>query len=150
MSWSEIEHFKPEEFDAKDIPGSGREKMSLSFVMALDKYHRLLSQHLGYDIAIVIHQNGGYATGGHSSNSAHYKGKAADFHAVNKQTGLIIDWMDLWIVAEKCALFNGIGLYPGWHSPGLHVDRGAPYRRWMRSDGLYLPLTAENLKGVIV
>lgn len=52
---------------------------------------------------------------GHSTNSYHYKGMAADIHF---SEDVLLG--DVFILATRW--FSGIGLYPFWNNPGLHVD----------------------------
>ena len=71
-----------------------------------------------YEWVLIIHA--GKATNGHSKNSQHYKGKAIDFHWVDK-TGKVVP---LFAQEKVADLFPwiGKGSYPGWNSPGLHRD----------------------------
>jgi hypothetical protein len=63
-------------------------------------------------VPIHIHCAGDHT--GHSPNSYHYRGMAADIHADNIEVG------DLFILATRW--FKGIGVYPRWNNPGLHLD----------------------------
>lgn len=65
---------------------------------------------------IYIHQNGGFAISGHSPRSFHYKGQAADFHI----QGLNV--IEQAIYVWSWGAFSGVGVYPYWLNPGLHVD----------------------------
>jgi hypothetical protein len=48
--------------------------MSLGFVLKLDLFRSQMG------LPIHVHNNGGYAVSGHSENSLHYYGLAADLH----------------------------------------------------------------------
>jgi len=69
--------------------------------------------------------------GKHSRGSCHYDGKAIDLH---------IEGMMLGHMARIAMryFFGGIGLYPDWNTPGLHLDiRNAPCT-WVQRDGKYI------------
>ncbi len=146
MNWNDIEHFQPHEFDARGLPGSGEDSFSIELAGKLDRFHEALSEHTGDAVAIIIHANGGYAVKGHSKNSKHYTGCAADLHAIHRKSRSPVSVIDQFLVAEKLECFGGIGLYPQWRHPGLHLDIGRKGRRWVSADGQYLGLHEETLK----
>jgi len=137
--WNKIKHFSPNE------NWGDWTRMYLSLFMALDKLRNLCGK--------PVYVNCGYATSGHSPRSYHYKGMAADIHIKNMNV------LDQFLFAEKIDEFNGIGIYPDWHNPGLHVDirphakRFEKDSRWMgiNVDGkqIYISLTSENIKKFI-
>lgn len=99
--WETIHFFRPEENFGDPT------RMSYQLLITLDNFR-------GYiDVPIIIHC--GYETDGHSENSYHYKGMAVDCHAKG------IDLYDFYFAATRFQ-FNGIGIYPWWNSPGLHLD----------------------------
>lgn len=55
------------------------------------------------------------AGAGHAPNSRHYMGEACDLNIVGMS---LVEQVKL---AYKHG-FTGIGAYPGWHEPGIHVD----------------------------
>lgn len=148
--WGNIKHFTSDEFDAPNMPGSGAEHFSIDLARFLDVYHEALSKHVGHTVSVIIHHNGGYAVGGHSGGSQHYKGRAVDSHAQDKKTGELISVIDQYLVAEKLDLFGGIGFYPQWNRPGLHLDIGPEHRRWSGVGGSYSPLNAEAIELAVV
>ena len=83
------------------------DKMSYELLVKLDALRDFLGKR------IVIHC--GYATKGHSRNSMHYVGQAVDLHI----EGLSV--IEAWLASERFD-FGGIGLYPKWENPGLHLD----------------------------
>lgn len=72
----------------------------------------------------------------------HPKGLAVDLH---------IDGMSLWEQFESAIRFpfRGIGVYPKWNNPGLHLDMrplssGKPRALWAcTSPGVYVNITPE-------
>ena len=86
------------------------------------------------NVPIIIHC--GYELSGHSPDSQHYKKKALDLHMVG------LSLADQFLIATRFN-FGGLGAYPYWNSPGLHVDTriippGKKANRWWRDkDGSY-------------
>lgn len=78
-----------------------------------------------------------YETTGHSANSQHYKGNAADFHFENvnlpEAYNIILAVLKEYQVEE----FTGLGVYPDWHTPGFHLDLRGEKARWSRINGVY-------------
>lgn len=78
-------------------------------------------------------------------------GKAPSYHSPQKDgfchaadivvfghDGRALSLKDQYEIAGVQPVFRdgGIGIYPDWHTPGLHVDDG-PCRRWTRKRGVY-------------
>lgn len=83
---------------------------------------------------IIIHC--GYDTDGHSPQSYHYKGRAADLH-ING-----VPLIQQYRMAKDFG-FTGIGVYRHWRNPGLHLDNRTKPASWIRDkQGLYHPLPA--------
>jgi len=101
-------------------------------------------------VGLPVHINCGYSNSGHVTKSMHYVGKAVDLHI----KGLNV--VDQFLAAERFDAFNGIGLYPHWNNPGLHLDirpkhtRFDKDSRWMainkNGKQVYIELNAENIK----
>lgn len=100
--WNNIKYFSPHE------NWGDWTKIYKKLIYTLDKFR----EYLGKPIII----NCGYSTTGHTSKSFHYKGMAVDIHIKNMHV------VDQFLAAERFDEFNGIGLYPNWHNPGLHLD----------------------------
>lgn len=112
--WRTIQYFNPNE--AWGDPA----RMDYELLLLLDS----LREYIGKPIYIHC----GYETEGHSENSYHYKGKAVDCHI----TGISLT--DFYIAATRFH-FGGIGVYPIWNNPGLHLDtrpwgQGMPRSFW--------------------
>ena len=87
---------------------------------------------------IIIHAG---TQGTHAPRSLHYIGKAVDFHIQNMCV------LDQYLIAEKIVGCGGIGIYPFWNNPGLHIDIRHTHlgARWIQSaDGSYQALNAPN------
>lgn len=127
--WNQIEFFSPDE------KWGDPTKMSFQLLRLLDALRRYCG------LEILIHN--GYATEGHSEHSQHYVGRAADLHI----QGLTL--INQYILAEQFD-FSGIGLYPFWNNPGLHLDVRpvkihSPYSRWVRLQDRYATLNEHTL-----
>jgi len=108
--WESIRYF------TKDEKWGDPLKMNLHLLLMLDA----LRGHTG--APFIIHC--GFESSGHAAESQHYLGRAVDFHA----TGISL--ADLFTYSMKFD-FRGVGIYPGWNNPGLHLD--------VRRGGSYIP-----------
>ena len=123
--WSSVKHFKPEEWVLKPA------LVSTELVLLVDDFRDWVGKPFHIHVA--------WDANGHEVNSEHYLGLAVDLHV----EGLTL--LDQWLAAERFP-FRGIGVYPYWNSPGLHLDiRRSPrvnlgYRWWKDKDGAYKPL----------
>lgn len=103
-------------------------KMEEDILFRLDDFRHYVGK------PVIVHC--GYGTDGHVENSQHYVGKAVDIHVVN------MELIDQYLAAERFG-FTGLGLYPFWTNPGMHLDLrilspGQPAARWYTwSDGKY-------------
>lgn len=117
MDWNDIKYFKEEEFRP---PGhKGNFIVGMGFLYKLD----LLRSQIGTPIR--VHKNGGYALNGHSKNSLHYMGLAADVNILGS-SGAPMDVIQQALLVYKWT-FLSIGIYCDWgqdsgHVPGLHLD----------------------------
>lgn len=114
-------------------------KMSKELIFKLIKLRSMLIVKYP-QIKIIIHCGYEYRdTGGY-----HPKGMAVDIHASG------INLIDFYLIAEKSDLFGGIGIYPKWNNPGLHLDIGTSGRRWTCFEkGIYESLNTLNLRRII-
>ena len=50
----------------------------------------------------------------------------------------------MFLLVEKSDLFKGIGVYPNWNNPGLHIDMRRTEARWgcwnNKTPNVYVPL----------
>ncbi len=97
--WAHIRHF--DESEKWGDPAM----MSFSLVAELDSLRDYVGQ------PIVIHR--GYDAAARRSQHSH--GLAADLHIVG------MPLVEAFLAASRFS-FMGIGVYPWWHNPGLHLD----------------------------
>ena len=136
--WNDIKYFSPE----KDNFGDPF-MMRPEIFYPLDRLRKYVGQpivvHCGYE----QRKTGGY----------HPLGLAVDIHIVDMHV------VDQFIAASRFDEFNGIGVYPYWNNPGLHLDarpkerRLWPDARWgcIKGEGgrnVYVPLTWDFLKEI--
>ena len=101
-----------------------------------------IDEEYGADISCIIHvawEDSGHSTDGQGD---HRDGAAVDLHFTK------VTLLNQFLAAERFP-FGGIGIYPYWNNPGLHLDirnvvRGA--RWWRDKDGSYKKLNEEWLK----
>ena len=125
--WTKLKYFKPTE-------NWGNPAMMDSNLIYILEFMRIY-----VNKPIQIHC--GYSLDGHSPQSFHYKGLAVDLHIVE------LNLLDQYLVAELFD-FRGIGVYPYWNTPGLHLDIrpsdeiGKQTRWYQDKDKKYHPLTS--------
>ena len=118
LDWCDIKHFKPSEFDHPN-------KMNPYLIRRLDQFREMIGK------PIIIHSD--YRPG---DSGQHGLGNAVDIHVKGMNV------VDQYLLAEKTGLFNGIGVYPNWNNPGLHLDvrKGSPARWGCWQVPIYVPL----------
>ena len=128
--WTKVNNFK------KSENWGDPDKMNPLLIYSLDALRELAGS--------VIIVNSGYRP--NDPGSTHGNGDAADIVI----TGLSV--IDQFLLAEKTRLFSGIGMYPFWNRPGLHLDV-RPLRanqhgpRWGRNAaGVYVELDEKFFK----
>ena len=129
--WTKVKHFSPEE-DWGDP-----DKMNPLLIYSLDALRKFSGR--------IIVVNNGYREG---DDGEHGKGNAADVVIMG------LSLLDQFLLAEKTRLFTGIGIYPFWNRPGLHLDvrelqpneHGA---RWGRNAAeIYVPLNGKFIRSL--
>lgn len=113
IDWNDIKYFREEEFRPPGFRGDLN--MGIGFLLKLDNMRAQVRS------PFVIHANGGYAVQGHSENSLHYMGQAADLHIAQAASAKPRDIIEQALLAYKWS-FLSIGIYPNWNRPGLHLD----------------------------
>jgi len=80
------------------------------------------------------------------------------WHGKKKAADIDIEGMnviDQYLLAERFDKFNGIGVYPSWNRPGIHVDvrphsKLSVDSRWGCFEvGVYVPLNYEFFRQVV-
>ena len=130
LTWNDVKWFKAEEFD-------DRYKKNLGKDMDMETVHRLDS--LRGWVACPIIVTAGFDSQGHSTDSYHYKGKAADIIICTDMT-MRQQWDYIRISG-----FAGIGVYPDWKykdfKGGWHCDSRDVPQLWREvSKGEYFYL----------
>lgn len=144
MDWGQIKHFKSEEFDDPNEPGSWK-FMSEKTILNLE----WLRRDTGWPI--ITHNKFGLRgtvcvlPEGHSDNSLHYADcpegcSAMDWHF---QTDADPREQASWVLRSR---FRGIGVYSDWEWDGrvlpigFHTDMRRRYQVWKRVNGEYIYL----------
>jgi len=129
--FKDITYFKQTEFDYP-------ENIDTTSLLMLDRM-----RHIEGGIKdIFICVNADFAYEGHSKNSWHYRGKAFDISILDRKTKEPLPILEQYIMVTRY-FFTGIGVYPYWNRPGLHIDTRPMtiYSRrifwWLGKDGKY-------------
>ncbi len=102
------------------------ERMDVRLLWGLDRVR--------HDLARRINVNCGYEIEGHVKKSFHKLGMAVDF--VVEDSDEAYDMYNLYTTILSM-WHGGVGIYPFWNTPGLHLDIG-PDRTWVRDkEGVY-------------
>jgi len=129
--WNGIKDFTPEEFGTVDMNGI--------LIYTLQKMRTYINRRIFVHCGFEFRDTGGY----------HPLKMAADIHIEDLHV------VDQYLIAEKFDAFNGIGVYPFWGSPGLHLDtRPNPKTnidsRWgCLEQGKYVKLDHEFFKRIL-
>jgi len=124
--WKELKYFSPKENWGKP------EEMDFSLLKKLDSLREL--------IGVPIFINKAWADRRkreHAPRSLHYEGKAVDCCAPR------LSLLKFFLLALRFE-FGGIGIYPFWRRPGLHLDVREGQAFWWRNEaGYYLPFNSQ-------
>jgi len=131
--WKDIKYFKSFEFNRQ-------EKMDKKLIVGLDKLREYIDKPIIINCSYEDRKTGGY----------HPEGKAVDIHVKG------MHFFDLFIAASRFDEFNGIGIYPYWNNPGIHLDTRPKIRKY-ETDALwigiaprkYIPFTSDNIRKII-
>lgn len=130
--WRYLKHFKPEEFRYPD-------KINPDALRLLDAMRDSIDG-LG-----IITINADYDEHGHAPNSWHYRGRAFDLVIRDAETHEPLQVIKQLLIALRFK-WNGVGVYPYWRAPGLHLDirpLASTDRRamwWRDKEGNYRPI----------
>lgn len=133
--FNSIRHFRPDE-----IPGW--EQMEAETIQLLDAMRAKDGEEMGW-LFIVTSAYREPKPG--QRFSWHHRGKAIDGVMIDRETTRPLPLLKQWAIAERWGGWRGIGLYPFWKRPGLHLDTRPQslferHPRWYRNEaGLYRP-----------
>ena len=99
IDWADIRYFGPD--DNFGDPG----KMDSELIYALDTFRNYVGK------PVIVHCGWEERTYGY-----HPKGMAVDCHVIDMAL------FDQYMTASRFMSFRGIGVYPWWRCPGLHLD----------------------------
>ncbi len=104
-------------------------RVKFSFMKKLQRFRTLINRPVFYNCL---------TEGKHAKNSSHPKGEAGDIRIGGKGK---INWNKMFQAAVEAGM-KGIGFYPFWNTPGLHVDdRKGSFKCWKRlKNGKYVGL----------
>ena len=95
-------------------------RMKFSFMKKLQRFRSLIGRPVFYNCL---------TEGKHAKNSSHYRAEAADIRIGGKGK---INWNNMLQCAVEAGM-KGIGYYPNWNTPGLHLDdRKGVFKCWKR------------------
>lgn len=137
LEGKEVKFFNPEEFE--DI---GR--MWAPLIWELDRLREFLGT------PIRLHETNPLPSpaSSHVPDSRHFHGRAVDCSV----KGLAL-W-DFFLAATRFQ-FTGIGVYPAWNSPGLHLEMGYDLKEirkywWRDADGVYRGVSVYDLSTIFL
>lgn len=137
----DLKHFKASEFEHPD-------EIDITLLAMLDG----MRDEEGPREGIIITVNSDYRPG---DVGWHGRGKALDIVIRNSITGDPLPVFKQFLIASRY-LFGGIGFYPFWNSPGIHIDNRPrtlykPTAVWWRDqNGAYRGLWEwKPLKGIL-
>jgi len=132
--WSDIRNFESREW-RKDW-----HKVDLRLVRLVDEWTSFAKTKFATSCIINV----AWDDDGHQSGSWHFTGMAVDCFLVG------VPLIHQWQLAERFP-FTGIGLYPFWKNPGLHLDirpqSGSRSARWWRDEeNMYIDFDDKLMK----
>lgn len=144
MNWDTIKGFKKREF-APPNPTPHPWDMDFDLMFTLHNLRDAATHENRNRIRFIIRNDGGFSLTSHSKKSLHGRyalgpaglehvptepilGRAADFTIEEEEipgSNLWVPWS--WLkqaafVYGKIGPAHGLGIYPWWHRPGLHLD----------------------------
>ena len=138
IDWERIRHFEPSEYTHPDRMDSMAVQMMDAMRHEEDLYRRKAGKN-----GIIITLDETYALRPKNPKSQHPKGKAQDAVIRDAVTREPLDVFEQFLIASRY-FWTGIGFYPFWNNPGIHVDTRtlSIYQRratwWRDKDGKYL------------
>ena len=131
--WKELRYFKKKEFEDPD-------KIDYELLMLLDKFRAWVRKPINIHCAYEKRDN---------PSSQHNYGRAVDCHIVG------LSLFDQMMAALKFCDWTGVGVYPDWNSPGLHLDirnikPPKKKKTWMKKNGSYIALSEKNILNYVI
>ena len=141
--WTRLKNFERKEWRLKP------DVVLPELVYLVDELASFVKKTLSKSAFCVINQ--AYEPTGHEKNSLHYLDSDGVARAVDLRFESIL-LIDQYLAAERFP-FTGIGVYPLWRNPGLHleIEDGiiVPGKRWMRTSGGYIGITSETIRHIL-
>jgi uncharacterized protein YcbK (DUF882 family) len=135
LEGKEVKYFSPEEFERID-------EMWAPLIWELDRLRGYTGKAIHVNESNPIKHPGS----SHMPDSLHYHGRAVDVYC---------EHMALWdfFLAATRFPFTGIGVYPAWNRPGLHLEISSivnPIRKywWRDVNGAYRAISVYDLSTV--
>jgi len=143
VNWLEIKNFERKEW--RYAPDA----VLPTLVYLVDDLTSFIKKVFSKFAFAIVHQ--AFEKTGHEKNSLHYLNgnglaRAVDLHFED------VALIDQYLAAERFP-FTGIGCYPLWRNPGLHleIEDGiiVPGKRWMKTSEGYIGITSETLQYIL-
>ena len=141
LQWKHVRYFKQYEFDDPKYPGSGQYINGI-LLICLDKLRHDTGWAImpNWKVGGCVDMKGDH---GHSKDSYHLysKGcKATDFYFADPVSykPINVPIIEQFSKLIQSGLFDGVGVYPDWLTPGFHVDVGrVEPLYWVRKNDKY-------------
>lgn len=126
INWKKVVNFSKKEWTKEP------DKVSSALVFEVDKLTTYAKEQFVNSVCLI---HVAYDNEGHVTGSQHYMGNAVDLHFAG------VPLISQFLLALQFG-FSGIGVYPYWKHPGLHleIEDFMPERRklwWRTEDGEY-------------
>ena len=143
INWLEVNNFERKEWRYKpDVVFPG-------LVYLVNDLTNFIKKAFSRSAFCIIHQ--AFEATGHENNSLHYPNGNGEVRAVDLHFEAV-PLINQYLSAERFP-FTGIGCYPLWRNPGLHleIEDGiiVPGKRWMKTSEGYIGITSETIRHIL-